>query len=91
MLKKIFPLGISALAATLPALSLVALAHPLQGTGLAKEFNHPLLGLDHLQDEPFLYIAALIILALSLGVTSFILNIKRKKNAVAKKPHTLHQ
>ena len=64
MLKKAHSIGISVVVAMTPILSIVALAHPLQGTGLAKEFNHPLLGLDHLADEPFLYITVVIVLAL---------------------------
>ena len=83
MATKILRIGTSAFLALLPAFSLTALAHPLNGTGLAKEFNHPLLGLDHLLDEPFLYITAVIILALSIGITGFIM--KRKRNTITKK------
>lgn len=60
----------------------IAQAHELGGTGLAKEFNHPLLGVDHLLDEPFLYISAFILLALSIGVTGYV---KRRKNRMIKK------
>ena len=63
----------------------IAYAHELGGTGLASEFTHPLLGLDHLMDEPFLYISALILIALSIMVTG---SLWIRKNAISKKSRT---
>lgn len=45
----------------------IAEAHELGGTGLAYEFNHPLLGLDHLLDAPFLYGSIVLMAALIIG------------------------